>query len=77
MACRGRLRSELRSGAVEVSVYHGLAAVMHRSTDYQPCTVTGSAPKSSTPSWRPLPTAATTEAARSPSRASPVPTPVG
>jgi hypothetical protein len=31
--------------AVEVSVRHGLAAAMHRSTDYQPCDCHGFGPK--------------------------------
>lgn len=33
----GRIGARAAQAAVEVSVRHGLAAVMHRSTDYQPC----------------------------------------
>jgi hypothetical protein len=32
-----QIASRAGQQAVQVSVYHGLAAVMHRSTDYQPC----------------------------------------
>jgi hypothetical protein len=40
-----RLASRAGQAAVEVSVRHGLAAVMHRSTDYQPCDCHGFGPK--------------------------------
>jgi hypothetical protein len=33
----GRIGARAAQKAVEVSVRHGLAALMHRSTDYQPC----------------------------------------
>ena len=33
----GRIGTRAIQAAVEVSVHHGLAALMHRSTDYQPC----------------------------------------
>ncbi len=37
----GRIGSRAGQAAVQVSVRHGLAALMHRSTDYQPCECTG------------------------------------
>jgi hypothetical protein len=40
-----RLASRAGQAAVEVSVRHGLAAVMHRSTDYQPCDCHGFGPR--------------------------------
>jgi hypothetical protein len=40
-----RLASRMGQQAVEVSVRHGLAAVMHRSTDYQPCDCHGFGPR--------------------------------
>jgi len=40
-----RLASRMGQQAVEVSVRHGLAAAMHRSTDYQPCDCHGFGPK--------------------------------
>ncbi len=33
----GEIASKAGQHVVQVSVHHGLAAVMHRSTDYQPC----------------------------------------
>jgi hypothetical protein len=33
----GRIGSRATQAVVQVSVHHGLAALMHRSTDYQPC----------------------------------------
>jgi hypothetical protein len=33
----GRIGSRAAQAVVQVSVRHGLAALMHRSTDYQPC----------------------------------------
>ena len=41
----GQIAERATQRAVEVSVYHGLAAVMHRSTDYQPCDCHGFGPK--------------------------------
>jgi hypothetical protein len=41
----GEMASKLGQHAVQVSVSHGLAAVMHRSTDYQPCECRGFAPR--------------------------------
>jgi hypothetical protein len=40
-----RLASRMAKHAVEVSVQHGLAAAMHRSTDYQPCDCHGFGPR--------------------------------
>lgn len=40
-----RLASRAGQAAVEVSVRHGLAAAMHRSTDYQPCDCHGFGPR--------------------------------
>jgi hypothetical protein len=37
----GRIGSHAAQAAVQVSVRHGLAALMHRSTDYQPCECSG------------------------------------
>jgi hypothetical protein len=37
----GRVGSRAAQAAVQVSVRHGLAALMHRSTDYQPCHCSG------------------------------------
>jgi hypothetical protein len=37
----GKVGARAAQKAVEVSVHHGLAALMHRSTDYQPCHCTG------------------------------------
>jgi hypothetical protein len=39
------LASRMAKHAVEVSVQHGLAAAMHRSTEYQPCECHGFGPK--------------------------------
>jgi hypothetical protein len=39
------LASKLGQHAVQVSVTHGLAAVMHRSTGYQPCGCRGFGPR--------------------------------
>jgi hypothetical protein len=36
-----RIGSQATQAAVQVSVRHGLAALMHRSTDYQPCECQG------------------------------------
>jgi hypothetical protein len=33
----GKIGARVAQKAVEVSVHHGLAALMHRGTDYQPC----------------------------------------
>jgi hypothetical protein len=41
----GQIAERATQHAVEVSVYHGLAAVMHRSTDYQPCECHGFGPR--------------------------------
>lgn len=41
----GRIAQRATQAAVQVSVYHGLAALMHRSTDYQPCECHGFGPK--------------------------------
>ena len=41
----GKIAERATQTAVEVSVYHGLAAAMHRSTDYQPCDCHGFGPK--------------------------------
>jgi hypothetical protein len=40
-----RMAARAGQAAVEVSVRHGLAAVMHRSTDYQPCDCRGFGPR--------------------------------
>jgi hypothetical protein len=40
-ALAGRIGSKAMQAAVEVSVRHGLAAVMDRSTEYQPCECSG------------------------------------
>jgi hypothetical protein len=40
-----RMASRAAAAAVEVSVRHGLAAVMHYSTDYQPCDCHGFGPR--------------------------------
>jgi hypothetical protein len=37
----GRIGSHAGQAVVQVSVRHGLAALMHRSTDYQPCECSG------------------------------------
>jgi hypothetical protein len=37
----GRIASRTAQAAVQVSVRHSLAALMHRSTDYQPCECRG------------------------------------
>jgi hypothetical protein len=37
----GRIATQAIQRSVEVSVHHGLAALMHRSTDYQPCNCHG------------------------------------
>jgi hypothetical protein len=37
----GRIGSHAGQAVVQTSVRHGLAALMHRSTDYQPCECTG------------------------------------
>lgn len=41
----GGIGSRAAQAAVQVSVHHGLAALMHRSTDYQPCHCHGFGPK--------------------------------
>ena len=41
----GRVAARAGQAAVQVSVRHGLAALMHRSTDYQPCECRGFGPK--------------------------------
>lgn len=41
----GRIAERATQAAVQVSVYHGLAALMHRSTEYQPCECHGFGPK--------------------------------
>jgi hypothetical protein len=41
----GRIAQRATQAAVQVSVHHGLAALMHRSTDYQPCECHGFGPK--------------------------------
>jgi hypothetical protein len=41
----GEIASRAGQKAVEVSVHHGLAALMHRSTDYQPCECHGFGPR--------------------------------
>jgi hypothetical protein len=41
----GKLAERATQAAVQVSVYHGLAALMHRSTGYQPCECHGFGPK--------------------------------
>lgn len=41
----GRIGTRAIQAAVDVSVRHGLAALMHRSTDYQPCHCHGFGPK--------------------------------
>jgi hypothetical protein len=41
----GRIASRAGQAAVQVSVHHGLAALMHRSTGYQPCECRGIGPK--------------------------------
>jgi hypothetical protein len=40
-----RIAERATQAAVQVSVYHGLAALMHRSTEYQPCECHGFGPK--------------------------------
>jgi hypothetical protein len=40
-----QIGSRATQAAVQVSVRHGLAALMHRSTDYQPCDCRGFGPK--------------------------------
>jgi hypothetical protein len=40
-----RIASRAGQAAVQVSVRHGLAALMHRSTDYQPCDCRGFGPR--------------------------------
>ena len=40
-----QIGSRATQAAVQVSVRHGLAALMHRSTDYQPCDCHGFGPK--------------------------------
>jgi hypothetical protein len=37
----GRIATQAIQRSVDVSVHHGLAALMHRSTDYQPCNCHG------------------------------------
>ena len=37
----GRIATRAIQRSVEVSVHHGLAALMHRNTDYQPCNCHG------------------------------------
>ena len=41
----GRIAERATQAAVQVSVYHGLAALMHRSTEYQLCECRGFGPK--------------------------------
>lgn len=41
----GRIGSNATQAVVQTSVRHGLAALMHRSTDYQPCDCQGFGPK--------------------------------
>ena len=41
----GRIASRAGQAAVQVSVHHGLAALMNRSTGYQPCECRGVGPK--------------------------------
>jgi hypothetical protein len=41
----GKIAERATQTAVEVSVYHGLAAALHRSTDYRPCDCHGFGPK--------------------------------
>jgi hypothetical protein len=41
----GKIAQRATQAAVQVSVYHGLAALMHRSTEYQPCDCHGFGPK--------------------------------
>ena len=41
----GRIAARAGQAAVQVSVRHGLAALMHRSTDYQPCECHGFGPR--------------------------------
>jgi hypothetical protein len=41
----GKIAERATQTAVEVSVYHGLAAALHRSTGYQPCDCHGFGPK--------------------------------
>jgi hypothetical protein len=40
-----RIASRAGQAAVQVSVHHGLAALMHRSTKYQPCECRGFGPR--------------------------------
>lgn len=41
----GKIAARVTEAAVQVSVRHGLAALMHRSTDYQPCECHGFGPR--------------------------------
>ena len=41
----GRIGSNATQAVVQTSVRHGLAALMHRSTDYQPCECHGFGPR--------------------------------
>jgi hypothetical protein len=41
----GRIAARAGQAAVQVSVHHGLAALMQRSTEYQPCACRGVGPK--------------------------------
>ncbi|HEX2249858.1 MAG TPA: hypothetical protein VHH32_05880 [Gemmatimonadales bacterium] len=41
----GRIASRAGQAAVQVTVHHGLAALMQRSTSYQPCACRGVGPK--------------------------------
>jgi hypothetical protein len=41
----GRIASRAGQAVVQASVYHGLAALMQRSTEYQPCECRGFGPK--------------------------------
>jgi hypothetical protein len=41
----GRIGSNATQAVVQTSVRHGLAAVLHRSTDYQPCECHGIGPR--------------------------------
>ncbi|HEX5576503.1 MAG TPA: hypothetical protein VFX42_11555 [Gemmatimonadales bacterium] len=41
----GKIAQRATQNAVQASVYHGLAALMHRSTEYQPCECHGFGPK--------------------------------
>jgi hypothetical protein len=44
-ALASQIASRAGQAAVQVSVHHGLAALMHRSTGYQPCDCRGFGPR--------------------------------